>query len=97
MLGWAEKASPKAMAFAMKTIGFKKPEEAPEAFVRFAAASVAETVVFPMQDVLGLGGDARMNLPGSPDGNWLWRMKPGAASEQLARRLRLLNKETGRL
>ena len=97
VLGWAEKASPRAMAFAMKTIGFKKPEEAPEAFVRFAAASVAETVVFPMQDVLGLGGDARMNLPGSPDGNWLWRMKPGAASEQLARRLRLLNKETGRL
>ena len=97
VLGWAEKASTKALDFARRTLGFTSPEEAPEAFIRASAASVADTAVFPMQDVLGLGGDARMNLPGTVGGNWLWRMAPGAAGAETARRLRGLNQESGRL
>ena len=38
-----------------------------------------------MQDFLHLGGEARMNFPGTVGGNWLWRMRPGAASDALAR------------
>jgi 4-alpha-glucanotransferase len=51
-------------------------------------SSVANTAIAPMQDVLGLGSEARMNLPGRASGYWKWRMKPGAATEQTADRLR---------
>ncbi|MFI5303351.1 MAG: 4-alpha-glucanotransferase [Nitrospiria bacterium] len=43
---------------------------------RLAMMSVASTVIIPMQDVLGLGENQRMNLPGSQKGNWEWRLKP---------------------
>jgi len=42
-------------------------------FIRVALMSVADTAVFPMQDVLGLGSEARMNLPGTARANWRWR------------------------
>jgi 4-alpha-glucanotransferase len=53
-------------------------------------ASVANTSIAPMQDILGLGSEARMNLPGMPSGYWRWRMKPGAASKEIAARLKEL-------
>ena len=43
--------------------------------IRAAYASVANIVVIPMQDILNLGGEARMNFPGKLGGNWTWRMK----------------------
>ncbi|MEZ5649911.1 MAG: 4-alpha-glucanotransferase [Burkholderiaceae bacterium] len=42
--------------------------------IHAASSSVARLAIYPMQDVLGLGGDARMNLPGVADGQWSWRM-----------------------
>lgn len=57
-------------------------------FIRLALGSVADTAVIPMQDVLGLGNDCRMNLPGTATGNWSWRMHSeelqSAPSEYLA-------------
>jgi 4-alpha-glucanotransferase len=53
-------------------------------------ASVADTVVFPLQDVMGLGSEARMNLPATPSGNWRWRFRGDALTPSLARRLREL-------
>jgi 4-alpha-glucanotransferase len=50
--------------------------------------SVADTVLVPMQDVLGLGSEARMNLPGSFGRWWKWRMQPGCLSSKDAHRLR---------
>jgi 4-alpha-glucanotransferase len=58
------------------------------AAIRCLYASVARTVIVPMQDVLGLGNDARMNRPGSAEGNWEWRLGSKQASGQLGRRLR---------
>ncbi len=43
------------------------------ALIRTAYASVADLVIIPMQDILRLGGEARMNFPGKPSGNWQWR------------------------
>jgi 4-alpha-glucanotransferase len=60
------------------------------AFIRALMASVADTVVFPLQDVLGLGTEARMNLPGTPSGNWRWRVASSALTPALSRRLREL-------
>ncbi len=58
--------------------------------IRSILSSVANTAIAPMQDVLGLGSEARMNLPGMPSGYWNWRMRPGAASEAIAARLKEL-------
>ncbi len=42
-------------------------------FIRAVMGSVADTAIFPLQDVLGLGSESRMNMPGRPAGNWTWR------------------------
>jgi 4-alpha-glucanotransferase len=57
-------------------------------FIRALAASVADTVVVPLQDALGLGSEARLNVPGRPLGNWRWRFARGDCSPELAARLR---------
>ena len=53
-----------------------------EAMIECVFASVAETAIVPMQDFLHLGGEARMNFPGTVGGNWLWRMRPGAGERR---------------
>lgn len=55
--------------------------------IRLALASVADTAVVPLQDVLGLGTEARMNLPGSAAGNWRWRCLAGRLGPAPAERL----------
>jgi len=50
-----------------------------------------------MQDVLGLGSDARMNRPAFPSGNWTWRLSPSAINDDLTRRLAHLAEVTDRL
>jgi 4-alpha-glucanotransferase len=55
--------------------------------IRLAVASVARLAVYPMQDVLDLGTDARMNLPSTTSGNWRWRLAPGQFTAQHERRL----------
>ena len=52
----------------------------PDAFIRLALASVARLAIVAAQDLLGLGDEARMNTPGTIDGNWCWRMEPDALS-----------------
>ena len=58
--------------------------------IRAIMASVANTAIAPMQDVLGLASESRMNLPGVPSGYWKWRMKPGAATQEIASLLKEL-------
>jgi 4-alpha-glucanotransferase len=59
-------------------------------------ASVAELCIFPLQDMLALGSEARLNTPGRPDGNWTWRFPPGALSVELQQRLAELCRIYGR-
>jgi len=65
-------------------------------FIRTVLASVADTAVIPLQDLLGLGSNARMNLPNTTAGNWIWRVKPNALTERHATRLRELTEVYGR-
>ncbi len=65
-------------------------------FIRAILASVANTAVVPLQDVLGLGTDARMNLPNSTEGNWSWRLRPNTLKEEVAARLKELTELYGR-
>lgn len=66
-------------------------------FVRAALASVADTAIIPLQDALGLGADARMNLPASTGGNWSWRFRSGALTSEVRARLRELAELYGRV
>ena len=66
-------------------------------FMRAVFASVANTAIVPMQDVLGLGTKSRMNLPNSTSGNWLWRYRDGVLTDELSTRLRDLSDLYGRV
>ena len=64
--------------------------------IELAYSSVAALAIVPMQDVLGLGSEARMNTPGVGTGNWSWRLEPGTADDELAARLREAAEAAGR-
>jgi 4-alpha-glucanotransferase len=59
-------------------------------FIRTVLASVANTAIVPLQDVLGLGSAARMNLPGTLSGNWRWRFKRESLTKEMIKHLRRL-------
>jgi len=62
----------------------------PWPLIRLALASVSRLAVVPMQDVLGLGSEHRMNVPGTREGNWRWRFDWTMVPEDTAGRLRHL-------
>jgi 4-alpha-glucanotransferase len=64
--------------------------------IRLAHASPAAMAMVQLQDVLGLGSEARMNVPGTATGSWRWKLEPGALTEELAARLRASTEEAGR-
>ena len=65
-------------------------------FIKTVWESVADTAIAPMQDLLGLGNEARMNLPASSSGNWYWQCREGDFSEEIEQRLRGLTEIYGR-
>jgi len=73
----------------------------PTALIRAALASVAVLAVAPLQDLLGLGSEARFNTPGtvngSAEGNWSWQFAPDALTPRLAAALRAMNEQFGRV
>ena len=89
---WWANAKPSVKAFARKKLGTAADDEnIIPALMEAGWASVANTVIIPMQDLLGLGGEARMNFPGTVGGNWLWRMQP-TDTAPIASRIRVLNR-----
>jgi 4-alpha-glucanotransferase len=72
------------------------PGAMPEALTRAALGSVGELAIIPLQDLLGLGTQARINTPGTTRGNWLWRLPPGALTAELTRHCAQLNRVFGR-
>ncbi|PKL61241.1 MAG: 4-alpha-glucanotransferase [Methanomicrobiales archaeon HGW-Methanomicrobiales-2] len=60
-------------------------EEIHRILMRLAMLSPADTVIIPMQDILGLGEEARMNRPGTGEGNWEWRLRPEQMGEEAMR------------
>ncbi len=66
------------------------PKQAASALIRHTLLSPANTVIIPIQDILGLGTEARMNLPGTEGNNWHWRLKPNALTPTHAKSLRSL-------
>jgi 4-alpha-glucanotransferase len=65
--------------------------------LRAVISSVADTAVVPLQDILELDNEARMNLPGRPGGNWQWRATPGQFTGEAAEWLSRLSHLYGRV
>jgi 4-alpha-glucanotransferase len=72
--GWYAQASEKEHDLVRKYLA-RSDDNIAWDFIRLAVSSVADTAVVPLQDVIGLGSEGRMNTPGLPSGNWSWRMK----------------------
>jgi 4-alpha-glucanotransferase len=66
-------------------------------FIALNASSVAQLAMVQAQDVLGLGTEGRMNVPGRATGSWRWRMADGALTADHAKRLRAIMEASGRL
>ena len=97
IVGWFfTEASPRARAEAMRYMGLRDAREVNWAFIRLAMMSVADVSVFPVQDVLGLGPEARMNRPGTTGNNWLWRLRSMRDLWRAVGRLRELTEAYGR-
>lgn len=96
VLGLVRTMDKKTLDDCRNTLRFESLEEAPSTFISYLFNSVPDKVIVPMQDFLSLGGEARMNLPGTTGGNWGWRMEPGAFDQNLINRIQKLNKESKR-
>lgn len=94
--GWFEGLEPEVRARVEIALG-RREASIEWDLIRAAYDSPARTVVVPMQDVLGLGSEARMNIPSVPEGNWEWRLAPEPLRPDLAERLRRLAESTGRI
>jgi 4-alpha-glucanotransferase len=95
--GWFEQTTDEEREAALAYLGCTTAEDIPAGLIRAAYTSVAETAIIPVQDILGLGSEARMNTPGAEHDNWSWRLPAGALTREDAARLRKLAALTGRL
>ncbi|AHJ27319.1 4-alpha-glucanotransferase [Nodularia spumigena CS-584] len=64
--------------------------------IRLALSSIANQAIIPLQDILGLGTEARMNFPSTAEGNWGWRYQPSLLTAELGERLKNLTQLYGR-
>ena len=93
--GWFESASDDERETARLYLG--ADDDIAWAFIRAAYNSVATIAMVPVQDILSLGSDARMNTPGEHHDNWSWRMLAGALMHEHAAKLRRLAELCGRV
>ncbi len=95
---WFDTASEEAVAYAREYMHLTKDEGDVWGSIRTALASVSDLCVIPMQDLLELGGESRMNFPGTmTDANWTWRAGMEVLDPALAERLYAMTKLYGRL
>ncbi len=96
-VGWYQTISRRDRSFARKYLNIKTGRELEWNFIRAALGSVSDTAVIPMQDYLGLGSEARINVPSTLGTNWKWRMTKGQIPEGLAEKIYDLCKLYGRV
>lgn len=96
-VGWYDTLNRKDKAFAKKYLNIRSNKDVHWAFIRAALASVSDTCIIPMQDYLGLGTEARINMPSTLGTNWKWRMLPGQFTEELAEQMKDMARLYGRV
>ena len=94
--GWFAAAPSGERHAVLRYLGRRTSQDVVAHLIRLAMASVADTAIVPVQDVLGLGSEARMNMPGEPEGNWAWRLAEGELTDEHAEWLAALAEIYGR-
>jgi 4-alpha-glucanotransferase len=94
--GWWLHGATQEEKEAVETYLHPREDDVVWSMIRAVAASVAKTCLFPVQDLLGLGSESRMNTPAKPEDNWSWRLAPDALTVELAERLASLTELTDR-
>ncbi len=85
-VGWLTQASPEEQGRVLRYLGAEEPISPSQIvwrLVRLAWSSVADLAIAPLQDLLGIGNEGRMNTPGAASGNWGWRYHPDSLSDWL--------------
>ena len=93
---WFASASEDAVSYATAYMHLSPEEGFVWGVIRTALSSVSKLCIVPMQDYLNLGGEARMNFPGTTGNNWVWRMHPHACTDTLAEKINQLTHLYGR-
>jgi len=97
LMGWFESAGPSHRQSLFKYLGREVgTREVPTECVKLLMSSRARVCIFPLHDLLGLGDEARINRPGTVEGNWEWRVLPQQLSPELVKTLRRLTVDFGR-
>jgi 4-alpha-glucanotransferase len=94
--GWWEQLDAKLKRRVSDYLGVTDDEDVHWSLIRQAISSVADNVVIPWQDVLGLGSEARLNVPGTATGNWRWRFDSRAVTPEIVERLSQFTEIYGR-
>ncbi|MFM2061059.1 MAG: hypothetical protein RLZZ507_729 [Cyanobacteriota bacterium] len=95
-LGWFNTANDYEKQNLLLYLGSISPDGINWDFIRLALSSIANQAIIPLQDVLGLGTEARMNYPSTAEGNWEWRYQREVLTKELSDRLKILTKLYGR-
>jgi 4-alpha-glucanotransferase len=96
IMGWVKNVKSEDLMHAGNYLKLSFEEGINWGFIRGAFSSVADMCIIPMQDFLGLGEEARMNIPSTLGNNWTWRMKEDALTEGLAEKIAGLTRLYGR-
>lgn len=88
LMGWKASAKEQDIQHAINYCGITEEEGFNWGIIRTAYASIADTVIIQIQDILGLGSEARMNTPSTLGGNWEWRIDKQALTKELAAKLK---------
>lgn len=95
--GWFQKdASWQAKENVMKHLGHPVGRDVHWDFIQIVMKSMAQTAIIPLQDILGLGEEARVNRPSTTYRNWEWRLRPSQLKAQMTAKLTKLTKSTKR-
>ncbi|MCC5607300.1 4-alpha-glucanotransferase [Nostoc sp. CHAB 5834] len=95
-VGWFNSANDYEKQNLLLYLGSISPEGIHWDLIRLALSSIANQAIIPLQDVLGLGNEARMNFPSTAEGNWGWRYQAEALRDELRDRLKVLTRLNGR-
>jgi 4-alpha-glucanotransferase len=95
-LGWWQHGTTESERNAVYAYLNPAPNDVVWCLIRAASTSVADACLFPVQDILVLGSEGRMNTPSTPENNWTWRMAPDALTSQIAQGLAELAEMTDR-
>ncbi|MBW4695278.1 MAG: 4-alpha-glucanotransferase [Lyngbya sp. HA4199-MV5] len=95
-LGWFNQLSDYEKGNLVNYLGSISPDGIQWDLIRLALGSIANLAIIPLQDILGLGTEARMNFPSVAEGNWQWRYHAEALNGELSDRLKTLTKLFGR-